>query len=120
MRAINDKAHIGIVYAGNPSILKRMYGRQEEELDQLYSRVVYKCPLNNCYTLEDIASIYAGVNINRECMQYLYQISKRKGGLRLMVNQCKIAQNLAAALNEDFSMKHLEKAAVRMGIGGAA
>ncbi|WP_195556361.1 AAA family ATPase [Anaerotruncus colihominis] len=120
VRAINDKAHIGIVYAGNPSILKRMYGRQEEELDQLYSRVVYKCPLNNCYTLEDIASIYAGVNINRECMQYLYQISKRKGGLRLMVNQCKIAQNLAAALNEDFSMKHLEKAAVRMGIGGAA
>ena len=59
-------------------------------------------------------------SINRECMQYLYQISKRKGGLRLMVNQCKIAQNLAAALNEDFSMKHLEKAAVRMGIGGAA
>ena len=39
IRAINDKAHIGIVYAGNPEILRRMYGRQEEELDQLYSRV---------------------------------------------------------------------------------
>lgn len=36
-----------------------------------------------------------------------------------MVNQCKIAQNLAAALHEEFSVTHLEKAAVRMGIGGA-
>lgn len=120
VRAINDKAHIGIVYAGNPSILKRMYGRQQEELDQLYSRVVYKCPLNNCYTQEDIESIYAGFGITKECLQYLYQISKRKGGLRLMVNQCKIAQNLATALHEDFSITHLEKAALRMGIGGAA
>jgi NMD protein affecting ribosome stability and mRNA decay len=97
-----------------------MYGRQQEELDQLYSRVVYKCPLNNFYTQEDIESIYAGLNINRECLQYLYQISKRKGGLRLMVNQCNIAQNLATALHEDFSIAHLEKAALRMGIGGAA
>lgn len=117
VRAINDKAHIGIVYAGNPSILKRMYGRQEEELDQLYSRVVYKCCLKNSYTLEDIAGIYEKFNINKECTQYLYQISKRKGGLRLMVNQCRIAQNLAAALHESFSVKHLEKAAARMGIG---
>lgn len=118
VRAINDKAHIGIVYSGNPSILKRMYGRQEEELDQLYSRVVYKCPLNNHYTLDDIEGIYTGTGFNRECIEYLFQISKRKGGLRLMVNQCKIAQNLAAALQEEFSVTHLEKAAVRMGIGG--
>lgn len=120
VRAINDKAHVGIVYAGNPSILKRMYGRQEEELDQLYSRIAYQCPLKNCYTLEDIEGIYAGAGFSRECIKYLYQISKRKGGLRLMVNQCKIAQNLAAALHEEFSVTHLEKAAVRMGIGGAA
>ncbi|MCI9193868.1 MAG: AAA family ATPase [Acutalibacter muris] len=118
VRAINDKAHIGIVYSGNPSILKRMYGKQEEELDQLYSRVVYKCPLHNAYTMDDIEGIYAGADFNRECIKYLYHISKRKGGLRLMVNQCKIAQNLAAALHEEFSVTHLEKAAIRMGIGG--
>ncbi len=118
VRAINDKAHIGIVYAGNPSILKRMYGKQEEEFDQLFSRISCQRPLKNCYTLEDIEGIYAGAGFSRECVKYLYQISKRKGGLRLMVNQCKIAQNLAAALHEEFSVTHLEKAAVRMGIGG--
>ena len=120
VRAINDKAGIGIVYSGNPSILKRMYGRQEEELDQLFSRVVYKCPLKNVFTQEDITGIYSGLDISKECLNYLYNISKRKGGLRLMVNQCKIALNLAAALQEDFTIMHLEKAAARMGIGGAA
>jgi DNA transposition AAA+ family ATPase len=120
VRAINDKAGIGIVYAGNPSILKRMYGRQEEELDQLYSRVVYKCPLKNVFSKEDITGIYSGLGVNKECLSFLFDISKRKGGLRLMVNQCKIAMNLAAALQEDFSVKHLEKAGVRMGVGGAA
>lgn len=74
VRAINDKARIGIVYTGNPSILKRMYGRQEEELDQLYSRVVYKCPLNNCYTLEDIASIYARTSATVATSARLYNI----------------------------------------------
>lgn len=116
LRAINDKAHIGIVYAGNPSILKRMYGRQEEEYDQVYSRTIYRCRLSNFYSLEDIENIYSGYGISRECLKYLYQISRRKGGLRLMVNQCRIAQNIALATNEEFSVEHLEEAAAKMGI----
>ncbi len=120
VRAINDKAHIGIVYAGNPSILKRMYGRQAEEFDQVYSRTIYKCKLSNGFTQEDISEIYAGFGISKECLKYLYQIAKRKGGLRLMVNQCRIAQNIALSVNEEFSVHHLEEAAVKMGIGGAA
>lgn len=117
LRAINDKAHIGIVYAGNPSILKRMYGRQEEEYDQVYSRTIYRCRLSNFYSLEDIENIYSGYEISKECLKYLYQISRRKGGLRLMVNQCRIAQNIALAMNEEFSVEHLEEAAAKMGIG---
>ena len=116
LRAINDKAHIGIVYAGNPSILKRMYGRQEEEYDQVYSRTIYRCRLSNFYSLEDIENIYSGYEISKECLKYLYQISRRKGGLRLMVNQCRIAQNIALAMNEEFSVEHLEEAAAKMGI----
>lgn len=61
VRAINDKAHIGIVYAGNPSILKRMYGRQAEEFDQVYSRIVYKCKLSNGFSMEDISNIYCRI-----------------------------------------------------------
>ena len=118
IRAINDKANIGIVYAGNPSILKRMYGRQAEEFDQVYSRTTYKCCLNNAFTKEDIAAIYAGFGFSPECLDYLYHISKRKGGLRLMVKQCQTAQNIALSMGEDFSVEHLEEAAAKMGIGG--
>lgn len=116
LRAINDKARIGIVYAGNPSILKRMYGRQEEKYDQVYSRTIYRCRLSNFYSLQDIESIYSGYGISKECLKYLYQISRRKGGLRLMVNQCRIAQNIALAMDEEFSVEHLEEAAAKMGI----
>lgn len=120
IRAINDKARVGIVYAGNPSILKRMYGRQAEEFDQVYSRTIYKCCLNNGFSREDIAAIYEGFGFSQECLDYLYRISRRKGGLRLMVNQCRIAQNIALAMGEQFSVEHLDEAAAKMGIGGAA
>lgn len=36
-----------------------------------------------------------------------------------MVNQCQIAQNIANAVNEEFSVQHLEEAAAKMGIGGS-
>lgn len=120
VRALNDKAHVGLVYAGNPSILQRMYGRQQEDFDQVYSRVIYKCPLKNAYTLEDISAIYSGHDINKDCMKYLYGVSKRKGGLRLMTRQCKLAENIAASLKEQFSLEHLEAAAEMMGITVAA
>lgn len=93
-----------------------MYGRKEEELDQLYSRVTYKCELKNIYTAKDISEIYTAFTFDSEYLKYLHKISKRKGGLRLMVKQCKMAQNMAVALQEELSITHLEKAAVRMGI----
>lgn len=116
VRALNDKAHVGLVYAGNPSILQRMYGKRQSDFDQVYSRIVYKCPLKNVYTLEDIRAIYAGHDISPECLKYLYAIARRKGGLRLMTHQCKIAENIAASLKERLSMEHMEAAAGMMGI----
>lgn len=125
VRAINDKTQVGIVYAGNPGILRRMEGdgrdtRNSEKLDQVFSRTVYKYRLSNTYSRQDITGIYGQYGLDKDCLQYLHQVSRRKGGLRLMVNQCRVAQNIAASLNEGFSVAHLEKAAVRMGIGGAA
>lgn len=55
-------------------------------------------------------------HLSPECLDYLYTASHRKGGLRLMVHQCQLAQNLAAALGEEMTVEHLEKAAIRMGI----
>ncbi len=97
-----------------------MYGRKAEEFDQVYSRTTYKCPLNNAFTKSDISAIYEGFGFSNECLDYLWRISKRQGGLRLMVNQCQIAQNIALAMGEEFSVGHLEEAADKMGIRGAA
>lgn len=116
IRAINDKAGVSIVYSGNPSILNRMYGRSAEELDQVHSRIGFQCPLKNIYSLDDIREIFKGYNLTNECLQYLRRVSHRKGGLRVMIKQYKLAANIAAALNEDFDILHLDEAAKRMGI----
>ncbi len=118
LRALNDKANIGIVYSGNPSVLKRMYGTMEEEFDQVHSRIGYHCELNNRYSLDDIGLVFKSFGVSRECLQYLHKIAQRKGGLRIMVKQYKLAANIATALNEGLTVTHLEDAAKRMGIGG--
>lgn len=118
LRALNDKANIGIVYSGNPSVLKRMYGTKEEEFDQVHSRIGYHCELHNRYSFNDIAIVFSQFNISKECLQYLHKVAQRKGGLRIMIKQYKLAANIANALNEDISVTHLDDAAKRMGIGG--
>ena len=118
IRALNDKAGVGLVYAGNPDILRRMYGRQEEELDQLYSRIGYKCALKNNYTKAEISGIFKGYNFDEACLDYLLKISKRKGGLRIMVNLCIKAQNFAVSINEEFKTQHMDEVIKKDGIGG--
>lgn len=116
IRALNDKAHVGIVYSGNPSILNRMYGRSAEELDQVHSRIGYQCPLKNRYSLNDIEKVFEKYHLPADCLQYLQRVSQRKGGLRVMVKQYKLAANIATALNEAFRIEFLDEAAKRMGI----
>lgn len=116
IRALNDKAGIGIVYAGNPSIKKRMYGTKQDDFDQVYSRIGYHCPLYNRYSMEDIQSIFKDYGLNKECITYLQKIAQRKGGLRIMIKQYCMAVNIALSLEEPFEMIHLQEAAERMGI----
>lgn len=118
LRALNDKAGVGIVYSGNSSILKRMYGRMEEDFDQVHSRTGFHCSINNKYRLEDIQKLFTKHLMSAECLQFLHKISQRKGGLRLMVKQYKLAANVATALGQELAVYHFEEAARRMGIGG--
>lgn len=118
LRALNDKAGVGIVFSGNPSILKRMYGRMAEDFDQVHSRIGYHCDLHNHYSLQDIKSLFNGYSISNDCLSYLYKIAQRKGGLRLMIKQYKLSANIATALNQELAVIHFEEAAKRMGIGG--
>lgn len=118
IRAINDKIGIGLVYSGNPSILKQMYGRKEQEFDQLYSRIGLHCELANKYSLDDIRNIFSGLDVSEECIKYLKKAAQKKGGLRLMIKQYKNAANIAAALGQSLTVDYLEEAARRMSIGG--
>lgn len=118
LRALNDKAGVGIVYAGNPSIVKRMYGSREAEFDQVYSRIGFHCPLDNRYTMQDISAMFAGKQLDKECLNHLYKVSRRKGGLRIMVKQYVIAANLAQYEHRDIQIPDLEQAAQRMGLAG--
>lgn len=116
IRALNDKAGIAIVYAGNPSIKKRMYGTRQDDFDQVYSRIGYHCPLFNRYSEEDIKAIFQKYGLDAECITYLHRIAQRKGGLRVMIKQYCMAANIALSLGEPFGIIHLQEAADRMGI----
>lgn len=118
IRAINDKIGIGLVYSGNPSILKQMYGRREQEFDQLYSRIGLHCELTNKYSLDDIRNIFSGLDVSEKCIKYLKKVAQNKGGLRLMIKQYKNAANIAAAFGQSLTVDHLEEAARRMSIRG--
>lgn len=116
LRALNDRAGISLVYAGNPSILKRMEGKRAEDYDQVYSRIGYYCELDNRYSLDDIGSIFEGFSLSNDVLKALYQISQHKGGLRRMVKQYRLAANIAAISNDQLSLYHLEEAGKRIAI----
>lgn len=123
IRAINDKAHVGIAYAGNPSILRRMIDdgkRNYIEFDQVFSRIGYHLELKNRYSEQDITAIYKGFQLDKPCMKYLHRISRLQGGLRAMVKQYKLAANIADATCRALSVNILQEAESRMRIGGAA
>lgn len=120
IRALNDKAGIGIVYSGNPSILKNMFGCHQEQFDQVFSRIGYHCKLDNEYSFDDIKQIFRNHNLDKDCLKYLLKTSHKKGGLRIMIKLYKLAANIANALELPVSVDILEDAKRRMGISGVS
>lgn len=81
----------------------------------MYSRIAYQCDLGNYHTKKDIENIFKEFNLSKECINYLFKVSHKKGGLRRMIKQYKLANNLAMALKQELNPLHLEEAAKRMG-----
>ncbi len=119
IRAINDKAEIGIVYAGTPNIFNRMFGKRADELDQVYSRHGFLCELKNRYSIDDISNIFRDFKLSKTILKHLLNVSSRKGGLRLAVNLFRLANDIAVRTGEEFNEKHLEIASMNVGNGGA-
>ena len=117
LRALNDRAGVGLVYAGTPDILNRMYGRHEAEFDQVHSRIGYICKLNNRYTQNDIQYIFSDFNLDKTIVKRLYNVSSRKGGLRIAINIFRLASDIAKTSGEELTVQHLEYAAKNVGSG---
>lgn len=118
LRAINDKAGAGIVFSGNKSVLKRMFGRMEPEYDQLFSRFGEIVELHNRYSAADIAGIYKEYPVDRECVEYLGKVANQKGGLRRMDKQYKMAVNIAETLQLPLALPFLLEAEKRLAVAG--
>jgi len=117
VRALTDKAGIGIVYAGTPDIRNRMVGRKQEELDQVYSRIAYNVELNNHYTIKEIATLFHEYDLDDEIIKALYYISSRKGGLRLSINLFILASDMAIRNNSKLTIEYLNLASKHIGTG---
>lgn len=115
LRVLNDRAEIGVIYAGTPDIIKRMtVGRSTEEFDQVYSRIGYTCNLENYFTIEEISNLFGEFNLDKTVIEYLFHASSKKGGLRYAVNLFKLANAKASG---NIQVYHLQDAVQRVGVG---
>jgi DNA transposition AAA+ family ATPase len=118
LRAINDKAGVGMVFSGNKNVLKRMFGRMEPEYDQLFSRFGEIVELRNHYSAKEIAGIYSGFDVDKECTEYLRRVACQKGGLRRMDKQFKMAAIIADTLRQPLSLPFLHESEKRLTVAG--
>lgn len=115
LRALNDRAEVGVIYAGTPDIIKRMtVGRATEEFDQVYSRNGYTCNLENNFTFEEVSVLFSEFNLDKPVIEYLFNAASKKGGLRYAVNLFKLA---SAKASGNIQVHHLKEAVQRVGVG---
>lgn len=92
LRVLNDRAEVGVVYAGTPDIIDRMTkGRGKEEFDQVYSRIEYTCNLSNRFTIKEITTLFSEFNLDKTVIKSLCNAASNKGGLRYAINLFKVA-----------------------------
>lgn len=115
LRALNDRAEVGVIYAGTPDIIGRMIaGRTKEDFDQVYSRIGYTCHLQNRFSENEITALFAGFNLDKTVVKHLCKTASQKGGLRYMINLFKVA---SAQKSSTLTVEALEAAAQHVGVG---
>lgn len=106
---MNDRAEVGVIYAGTPDIIKRMtIERSNEDFDQVYSRIGYTCNLANRFTQNEISTLFSEFELDNTIIKYLCKAASKKGGLRYIVNLFKVA---ASKSRKAVTVANLEAAA---------
>lgn len=115
LRVLNDRAEIGVVYAGTPDIIQRMtIGRAKEEFDQVYSRIEYTCNLSNRFKIKEITALFDAFNLDNTVIKCLCNAASQKGDLRYAINLFKVVNS---AENGKITVTAIEEAMKRVGKG---
>ncbi|MDA8049026.1 MAG: AAA family ATPase [Rhodospirillales bacterium] len=125
LRAIHDRADVGLALAGNEQVWSRLDGGgRKAEFAQLFSRVGMRVAALRP-TAKDVAAILntAGVTGTKE-RGLLNAIARKPGALRGMAKVLRVARMVAAGAGEEMGEAHLEAAWARIaghagGVGGA-
>ncbi|GLC87518.1 AAA family ATPase [Lysinibacillus piscis] len=110
VRSLNDAAGTAIILMGNEIIYSKMFGRQEAEFSQLFTRTDTPRPkLVDFFTEEDVMAIF---NVKEKGqIQHLLNICRSRYSLRTAIRVFVNAQN-----NEDISAEGLKAMSKTMGI----
>lgn len=115
LRVLNDRAEVGVIYAGTPDIIQRMtIGRAKEEFDQVYSRIEYTCNLSNRFTINEISALFSEFNLDNTVIKCLCNAASQKGGLRYAINLFKVVNS---AEKGNITVSAIEEAMKRVGKG---
>lgn len=115
LRVLNDRAEVGVIYAGTPDIIQRMtIGRAKEEFDQVYSRIEYTCNLSNRFTMNEISTLFSEFNLDKTVIKCLCNAASQKGGLRYAINLFKVVNS---AEKGNITVSAIEEAMKRVGKG---
>lgn len=109
LRSLNDEGNIPMMLVGNPTIYGNVF--QEDDLDQIYSRIGMIQEIKDKPLLKDIENIFSPFQLDKECIQALHSIACRKGGkggLRHMIKKYRAGVIYAASKHEIFSIQHLK------------
>jgi DNA transposition AAA+ family ATPase len=122
LRALHDRAEIGMVLCGNFEVFSQLHGEGKASFAQLFSRVGIRRQVTlTGATAEDVMGIARQISsdLAADCEEYLVAKSRERGGLRRMVKVLRLGFEMASGEGLPVSVRHLRTAEVML-IGGKA
>ncbi|MGH7108593.1 MAG: AAA family ATPase [Acetobacteraceae bacterium] len=122
LRAVHDRADIGLALVGNEQVWARVDGGgRKAEFAQLFSRVGMRVKANRP-TARDIGTVLDAAEVGEQKQRGLLRaIAAKPGALRGMVKALRVARLLAAGAGEELSELHIQAAWTRIaGDAGSA